>query len=205
MNIKEIVRKLEGVQTIGSVMSILNIDKKKAIYIVYKLRKEGYLKTRRMPSKKRVYYISFENKQGGTSYYEIINNYSRIKVSTPETYKIYGREVTLEETLIFAIKSKKLRIILASLSLFRIICNWSLLYKLAKINKVERKVGALHDLSKKAMRVRRIDGRFKRLMIPKSEDNYQYIIEGLRSKDFKEIENYWKVYIPFNKKDLEGI
>ena len=69
---------------------------------------------------------------------------------------------------------------------------------------MERKIGALYDLSRKIMRTRKIDSRFKRFMLPRPQDKYQYIIKGLKTKDFKEIENTWKVYIPFNKADLEA-
>lgn len=204
MDKKKIVKKIEGIQTIDSIMSILNINRQRAIYVIFKLRRGGYVRTQRMPDKKRVYHISFENVTSGKSYTEIINKYSPIKIATSETYKIYGRDITLEETLIFAVKSKKFRSILAALSLFRKICDWSLLYALAKDNKMQRQIGALYDLSKKIMRTRRMDGRFRRHMLPSKEDEYQYIIPGLRSKHFQGIERRWKVYLPFNEDDLSG-
>lgn len=206
-NVKNIVKKLEGIQTVETIMSLLDVNRQGAIHIVYMLRKEGYVKTQRSLSKKRVYNISFENKQGGISYYDIINEHSPkgLKVNAPRVYKIYGRDVTLEETLIFAVKSKKIRLILASLSLFRTISDWSELYRLAKLNKLIREVGALYDLSKKKMRVRRMDGRFRRLMLPSEKDSYRYIIDGYKTNndEIKEIEKKWKVFIPFNKDDLE--
>jgi hypothetical protein len=205
MLIRELLKRLEGIQTIDTVMSILNVNRQKAVYYIHRLRKEGYVRTQYSPLKKRVYHISFEIKQGGTSYYEIINKHSPIKLSITQTYKIYGREVTLEETLIFAIKSKKIRVVLASLSLFRKISDWKLLYKLAKTNGVERKVGVLYDLSRQLkIRTRRMDGRFRRLMLPKPYDRFQFILEGNRTREekYKKIENLWRVYIPFNKSDL---
>jgi hypothetical protein len=203
MKTKEILKRLDGVQTIESVMSILGSNKTRAVYAIHRLRKEGYVKTLMAPDRRRVYYISFENKLGGTSYYQIINSHSPVKLSEPETYKIYGREVSLEETLIFAVKSRKLRLVLASLALFRDINNWSLLYKLAKANRVERKVGALYDLSKKIMRVRRMNRRIRGLMLPKDNDMWVDVIEGFGSSDFMDVENLWKVRIPFNRSDLE--
>lgn len=205
MLIKELLKKLEGIQTIETIMSILNVDRNKAIYCVFRLNKEGYVKKQRDPKKRRVYFISFENKLGGTSYYEIINKFSPIKLSISETYKIYGREIPLEEALIFSIKTKKIRVLLASLSLFKKINNWKLLYKLAKENNAKRKVGALHQLSRKLIRTKKIDGRFLRLMLPKKYDKFEFIIDNLRTREdeYKRIENRWKVYIPFNKADLD--
>ena len=204
MKTREMFRKLDGVQTIESIMSILGANKTRAIYVVHKLRKNGYVKTLLAPDRRRVYYISYENKMGGTSYYEIINKHSPIKLSETETYKIYGRDVSMEETFIFAIKSRKIRLILASLALFKSIRDWSLLYKLARVNRVERKVGALYDLSRKIMRVRRMDRRIRGLMLPKGNDPWVDVIEGFGSTDFTGVENIWKVHLPFNKSDMEG-
>lgn len=202
METEILLKKLEGVQTIDSASNILKTGKDKAIYYLFRLRKEGYVKTKRLSNNKRVYNISFENKLKGTSYFEIINKYSPVKIATPVTYKIYGKNPSLEETLIYAIKTGSLRTILASLALFKKITNWSELYQLAKKNRIERQVGALYDLAKKIMKVRRMPDRFRNNALPKEEYNFEYTIPGLKSKDFKDIEETWKIYLPFNKNDL---
>ncbi len=74
MKNKITLKKIQGVQTIPSIMDILNVSRKKAIYYVYRLRKKGYVKTKRLSNNKRVYNISFENRLKGSSYYEIINH-----------------------------------------------------------------------------------------------------------------------------------
>jgi len=199
----ELLKKLEGIQTIESVKDILKVNKKKAIYYIYKLRKEGYVKTKKQSNNNRIYNISLENKLGGKSYYEIINEYSPIKISTPVFYKIYGKEPSLEETLIYAIKIKSLRTILASLALFKKINNWTKLYRLAKENHIERQAGALYDLARKIMKVRKMTIRFRNNSLPKKESKFEYIIPKLKSKDFTKIEKLWKIYLPFNKEDLE--
>ena len=200
---KEVLQKLSGIQTIESVMDILNVNKKMAIYYLHRLRKEGYVKTRRQSNNRRVYTISIENKLGGKSYYDLINQYSPVKISTPVTHRIYGKEPSREETLVYAIKTKSLRTILASLALFKKINNWAELYRLAKENHLERQVGALYDLARKIIKVRRMSKRFKRSAQPKGEDTFAEIIPGLKSKDFRKIENHWRVYLPFNQGDLE--
>src|SRR3989344_3582566 len=125
MEKNELLHKLAGIQTLESVMDILEVDKKMATYYIHRLRKEGYVKTRRLSNNRRVYRISIDNKLGGKSYYDIINQYSPLKISTPIIHKIYGKEPTLEETLIYAIKTKSLRTILASLALFKKISSWA--------------------------------------------------------------------------------
>ena len=202
METELLLKKLEGIQTVDSASSLLSTNKEKVIYYLYRLRKEGYVKTKRLSNNKRVYNISFENKLKGTSYFEIINKYSPVKIATPITYKIYGKNPSMEETLVYAIKTGSLRTILASLALFKRIVNWSELYQLAKKNRIERQVGALYDLAKKIMRVRRMPDRFRNNALPKEEFNFEYTISGLMSKDFKDIEETWKIYLPFNINDL---
>lgn len=204
MNIQNLLKKLEGMQTVETVMTALNVDRKKAIYYLHRLRKAGYVKAKRLSNNKRVYSISFENKLSGKSYYEIINDNSPIKISTPDVYKIYGKEVSLEETLVFAVKTQSLRTILASLSLFKKINDWSRLYQLAKQNNIERQIGALYDLARKVMLTRRMAKTFRNSALPKENCQWSYVISGLKSSDFEEIEKMWKIYLPFNKNDLEA-
>ena len=202
MNIKNLLRQLEGIQTINTVQTILKVNRKKAIYHIHRLRKQGYIKTKRLSNNTRVYNISFENKLGGKSYYEIINENSPIKIVTSRTYKIYGKEPCLEETLVYAIKTKSLRMILASLGLFKKIKDWNKLYSLSKKNHIEREVGALFDLIRKVIRTRKMTKNFRRRALPKKNYKFEYVISGLKSNDFKDIEKTWKIYLPFNRIDL---
>jgi|GEM_PF-848356 len=202
VTIKTLLKKLEGIQSIESVAAIMNCSKEKAVYYIYRLRRKGYVKTRKDSKNKRIYHISFENKLGGKSYIDIINESSPIKVTSSQDYKIYGK-ISLEETLIFAVKSKNLRIILASLALFKKISNWTELYRLSKLNHAKRKVGALYDLSKRIMKTRRMTKRFRKNSLPKSSEKYEFIIPNLKTKDFQKIEKEWRVYLPFNQGDLE--
>ena len=65
---KELLEKLKGIHNIDSIASIMHTGKKKAIYYVYRLRKQGYIKTRKNQENKSIYNISFENKLKGESY-----------------------------------------------------------------------------------------------------------------------------------------
>src|SRR3989338_1299564 len=124
MKIEELLKKLRGIHTIESIMSTLKINKSKAVYCVYQLRKGGYVKTKQLSDKKRFYNISFENKLKGISYEEVINQHSPVKIASTQIYKFYGKTLTLEETLVYAIKTKNLRTILAALALFKKISAW---------------------------------------------------------------------------------
>jgi hypothetical protein len=205
MKTEALLHKLEGVQTIDSIMKLLKADRQKATYYVYRLRKAEYVKTLRSSAGKRLYRISFQNKLKGISYYDIINKHSPVQIVAPMVHKIHGRTPSNEETLIFAIKTQSVRTILAAMALFRKIENWTELYHLAKENHLERQVGALYDVARiNITKVRRMPKRFSRIAMPKENHSFKYTIPGLRSREYGKIENKWKIYIPFNKTDLEA-
>ena len=203
MNILKLLKKLEGIHTIESIKDEMGVNRAMAVYYVHRLKKEGYVKTKRLSNNRRVYSISMQNKLGGTDYYEIINQNSPIKLSAAETNRIYGRNVTSEETLVYALKTKDFRTILASLALFRKIADWTELYRIAKLNQAERKIGALYDMAKQIMKVRKMPKRFRRNALHWKNNKYEFIIPGLKSKDFEKIQKEWGIYLPFNEKDLE--
>src|SRR3989344_1513694 len=202
-NTWEIVQKLKGLNTLKMIESALNIDRSTAIYIVHKLRKKGFVKTKYTSDKKRVYYISPRNVLGGTSYTDTINEYSPLKIMETDQYYVYGKEITAEEALIYAITKKSVRYIIASLSLFRKIDNWSELYKKAKEKNLLREIAALYDVARRVIpKIRKMPKRFKNLAMPKKTDRFKYILDGFRSVNFKDIEKKWKVYVPLNFDDL---
>lgn len=204
MKIEELIDKIRGIQTIKSIQNTLNVSKEKAIYLVYRLRKRGFVQTKQDSDKMRIYHIAKQNALGGTSYIDVLNEYSPLKLASGEVYKIYGREPSIEETLVYAIKKREIRYIVACLALFRKIRNWSELYSLAKRNNLIREVGALYDVARLSIsKVRRMDRRFEIHALPKKEDKYKYLIDNSQSKDFKNIQTKWKIHIPLRVADLE--
>lgn len=203
MDTLQLARNLIGIKTLIMVQNRLGVDRSRAIYLLYKLRKEGYVKTYYQSAKTRVYYISPENALGGVNYVEIINKYSPIKLLRTDIYKIHGEEPSIEETLVYAIKNESIRFVIASISLFREIRNWSRLYNLAKKEGIVREVAALYDVARLYIpKLRKMPKRFKTLATPKKTDKFKYIVDKFSSMHFKEIENKWKVYIPLNEADL---
>ncbi len=203
MKTSDLVQKLEGIYTLESIMAALKVDRSTAMNYISKLRKQGYVKTKRTSSGKRIYNISRLNKIGGKSYYEVLNQVSPIRLSEAETYKVYGRDISYEETLVYALKTGKLRVVLSSLALFKHINNWTQLSELARKNSVQRQVCALYELARSIIKVRKVRKQFLKTCLPKTDDTYLYIIPNLKSKDFIEIQQKWKVYLPFNKGDLQ--
>lgn len=200
----ELARKLGGIVTIEMIQERLGIDRARAIYLIYKLRKEGFVKTSYGGEKRRVYHISPLYAWKGTSYIDIINKYSPVGLATFEIHEIYGRIPSIEETLIYAITKKSIRYYIACLALFRQVRDWSELYRLAKEKGIVREVAALYDVSRFVVpKVRKMPMRFKNLATPKKTDKYKYLVNGFSSDSFQEIEKKWKVYISLNSSDLD--
>jgi len=203
IEIWDLSERLEGIQTIKSIKKILGVSEKRAIYLVSRLRKKGYVKTTQDKDNVRVYKISKKNVIPGKSYTEVINESAPLGIFVSKDYRIHGKKPSLEETLIYAIKTKDIRTIIASLSLFKKINNWPFLYKLAKKENLIRQVGALYDVSRTIIKIRKMTKRFRNLSLPKKTDKFQYIIDKFKSNNFQDIEKKWKVFIPLNKMDLE--
>ena len=66
---------------------------------------------------------------------------------------------------------------------------------------MRRKLGALYEVARKIRKIRKIDDKHLKLMLNAKNKN-KFIVPYAKSKDFKDIEDKWKVYIPFNKQDL---
>ena len=204
---EKLAESLQGIYTLETLADRLKIDRSKAIYVIHRLRKLGFVKTNYVAGKKRLYNISLRNKQKGISYTAKINeassNYA-IQVVPSYPYYVHDRAPSFEEVLIYAIKQKDVRYIIASLALFRKISDWSLLYKLAKKEDLIREVAALYEIARRTVRkVRRMPKRFSHLAQKKKTNKFRYIINHLSSDDFEDIEKKWKVYIPLNRADLE--
>lgn len=201
MDIETLAKQLQGLQTVSSIAKSLNISKRTAINYAWLLRKKGLLKTAYGGKKIRIYRVTPEIRKGrGQSIFELINKNSKIKIAVKEDYIVH-KKLSIEETLVRAIATKRFRIILASLGLFNKINNWSRLYKYAVKFNVTNKVGALYDIARQTIKVKKMDKRTRKALLNKKSKD-KYIIDNIKSKDFKDIEKIWKVYIPFNKADL---
>jgi len=198
----KLVKRLEGLQTVESIQKKLNIARSTAIKYVHLLRKAGFVETTGGRQQPRFYRISasLSKEIGNPGMYDIINKYSPVKLRAIPT-RIIGRRLTVEETLIRAIDSGEFRTILASLALFNHIKDWGLLYKFAKEKMVRRRTGALYDVTRKIIKTKKMDRRIYNKLL-QAREKEKYIVKGLKSRDYKDIENRWGLYIPFNKADL---
>jgi DNA-binding Lrp family transcriptional regulator len=200
-------RQLAAEGSLLDIMAIqkrLGVSRRTAINYVHELRKEGLVETTRGRNGIRLYRIRFlgTRERGHPGLYETINRYSPVKLAEPFAHRVYDHELTPEEAIARAVSTGEFRVILASLALFRKVSDWSLLYAFAKKNGIQRFVGALYDVSRVCMRVRRMDKRIRNMM-KSSAVKTKYMVSGARSKDFLGIEREWGVFVPFNKSDVE--
>lgn len=205
MDLIQLAKRLEGLQTADSVAKNLDIGRRTAINYIWALRKEGYVETIYGKRKIRMYKISPIRpiKSGYPGLYEFLNQNSKIKIYPPYINRIYDHKPTAEEMIVKAVKTGDFRTVLAALNLFNKIKDWHLLSEIAKKENVGRKIGALYDAAKTIIRVRKMDERTRKSLL-KSRIDSKFIVESARTRDLQDVEKTWKVHLPFNKADLEA-
>lgn len=201
----EIAKRLEGINTLEMVSKKLNVRGSTAVKIISILRKEGFVETSGGGKQPRWYTISPIRVAGKEhlGLYDIINKYSKVKLWEPYKHKIIDRNLSIEEVIPMAVKEggNNFRLVLAALGLFNHVKSWPRLCYYSKKYNVARKVGALYDVARTIIKTRKMDNRTRKALL-KGNDKGRFIIKPHKSKDFKDIEKVWKVYIPFNKADL---
>ena len=205
MELTQLAKRLQGLQTQDSIAVNLNIGRRTAINYVWKLKKNGFVETVYGKRKIRMYKISpiKQIKTGYPGLYEFLNQNSKIRIYPPYTNRIYDHKPTAEEMIVKAVQTGDFRTVLSALNLFNKIKDWALLSELAKKKNVGRKIGALYDAARTIIRARRMDERTRKSLL-KSEVDSKFIIKNARTKDLNHIEKMWNVYLPFNKADLEA-
>src|SRR3989338_2869467 len=105
-----LVKRLEGKQTIETIASALKVKQGTAANIISKLRGEGYLKTQGGGKQKRIYTISQKKfVKGEKNLFDIINKYSKFKLAPTFKHEIFGK-YSVENALVDAILTRNFRI-----------------------------------------------------------------------------------------------
>ncbi|MBI2657202.1 hypothetical protein HYX08_00740 [Candidatus Woesearchaeota archaeon] len=205
MDLINLAKRLEGLQTVDSIAKNLDVNRRTAINYIWLLRKRGFVETIYGKRKIRMYRISplKKNKFGYPGLYDFLNQHSKIKIYPPYEERIYDHKPSAEEMIVKAVKTGDLRTILSSLALFNKIKNWRILSEIARKELVGRKIGALYDAARTIIRVKRMDKKTRKALL-NSKIEGKFIVKYARTRDLKEIEKKWKVYLPFNKADLEA-
>lgn len=195
----ELLRRIEGLHTIKTLAKELGIAEQSALNLVTKLRKEHYVTVRGGGKKVRLYNISMRKQLPRVpGMYDIINKYSPMKIASSYDHQVHGK-YGVEDALIDAIETKNFRIILASLRLFSHVKDWRKLNALAKKRDCVQQVGALYDVARTRLRIGRS------MIKPVQKKIFWKRLSRLQKNNFPTIATKWRVYIPFNEKDLEEI
>jgi DNA-binding transcriptional ArsR family regulator len=207
MDANQLAKRAEGIYSIELLQELLDVSKRTAVNYISKLRKKGFVKTTRGRGKKRLYTISpIKLREGGNpGFYETLNNYSKIKIVAPCETRIHGKKISVEETIIWALQQKSYRLIIAAMSLFNHVKNWPALLMFARKENAEARVGALYDLTKTVMKVKRIDKRTESALqksICRTREKELLINDLKQEKEFAEIGKKWNVIIGLTKQDL---
>ncbi|HLC74290.1 MAG TPA: hypothetical protein VJH88_00360 [Candidatus Nanoarchaeia archaeon] len=197
-NQDDILRKLEGLQTIESASHVLGMARQSTLNLLSKLKKQQYLTTSGGGKRKRLYKITLRKQRPrDPGMFDIINKYSpHMKIAEWYDHQVHG-VYGPEEALIDAIETQSFRVILASLHLFKHITDWKKLYKLANERDCWNKVGALYDVARLFFKAVRIPSRYYHVLSQKWVQ-----LSQLRKKNFPDIAEKWRVFIPFNINDL---
>ncbi len=200
MNI-DTLRKIEGLQTLETVAKALNIKTQSALNLISKLKKQQYATVKGGGRKIRLYKITLiKQLPREEGMFDILNKYNpKFKLNPWYDHQVHGK-YTVEDVIVDAIKTESFRAILATLRLFNHVTDWKRLYQLAKENDCWQKVGALYDVARMFIKVRKMPEKYKHNKFKK----WQFFTI-LRKKNFTEISNKWRVFIPFNKNDLDKI
>ncbi len=200
---QSIINKIGKIGSLEDIQKKLNVKRATAINYIHLLRKDGFVKTIYKKNRTRLYILKRVTKPiiGNDSFYDIINRYSPMKIGTRHNYRIIGRKINVEEAIVRAIETKHPKVILASLALFNHVKNWPLLLKFAKQYDVRRKVGILYELTRRYMRIKKIPKKTLKALL-KAKNEPKFIADNFKSRDFKDLEKKWKIFLPFNKIDI---
>src|SRR3989338_2845337 len=194
----EQLRLLEGLHTVETVAETLRITPQAALNLLGKLKKEQQVTVSGGGRRKRLYKITLRKQLPRLpGMFVIINKYSpNFQVNPWYDHQVHGKYGP-EEALIDVLQTESFRLILASMHLFNHITDWPKLYQLAQKKDCWQKVGALYDVARMFMKVRKMPEKYRECVKMR-----WLTLTQLTKKNFPEISKIWKVYIPFNPNDV---
>src|SRR3989338_5712428 len=200
MNQADLLQLLEGLHTVETVADALKIKKQSALNLLVKLKKQQYLTVSGGGRQKRLYKITQTKQRPRVpGMFDIINKCSPMKLNPWYDHQVHGNYGP-EEALVDAIQTKSFRVILTSMHLFRHIKDWKKVYNLSRKYNSWQKICAVYDVSMLFIKV----GRMPEKYIHFKPQKWQQLTQ-LKKKNFPEIANKWKIYIPFNQNDMREI
>lgn len=190
---------LEGLHTVETAMKELHIQRQSAINLLSKLKKMQHATVWSGGGKKiRIYKITLRKQlPRHPGMWDILNKYNpNFQLNPWYDHQVHGK-YTVEDVIVDAIQKKSFRIALASLRLFSYVKDWPRLYQNAKKHDCWQQVGALYDVSRMFFKGKKMPEKYRKEMY-----SFWKFIDQLHKKNFPDIADRWKVYIPFNRRDI---
>ena len=158
----EILRKLEGLQTLETVQEALKIKKQSARNLLTKMKKEGHM-TLWAKGRKPMYKITMrKQRKRDPGMFDLLNACNpSFKLNEWYDHQVHGR-YTVEDAIVDAVKTKSFRTCLATLHCFNHITDWKQLYHSAKEKDCWREVGALYDVARIYLKVKKMPERYRK-------------------------------------------
>ncbi len=197
----DLLWRLEGLQTVETVAEELGISRQSTLNLLGRLKRAGYVTVSGGGRRKRLYKITLTKQRLRVpGMWDILNRYNPNFQLNPwydhQVHGVYG----VEEVIVDAVQTKSFRIVLATLRLFQHVKDWKKLHRLAKEKGCWQQTGALYDVARLFLKVRKMPERYRR------EKFFLWkMLSQLKKKNFPSIAEYWRVYIPFNKNDIRGV
>lgn len=196
---EEMLRKIEGLQTLETAREKLGYTRQSTINLLSRLRKEGHVTAMGGGKKIRLYRITqAKQRKRDKGMFDMLNRYNpNFQLREWYDHQVHGK-YTVEDAIVDAIETGSFRAILATLRLFNHVTDWPRLYRLAKEKNCWQKIGALHEVAKLSFKARKMPKQY-----PASYAGAWKQLSQLKDRNnFPEIQEKWHVYIPFNQKDV---
>ena len=201
INQHDLLWKLEGLQTVETVMQELHIKKQSALNLLSRLKKAGHITISGGGRRKRLYKITLTKQRSRVpGMWDVLNKYNpHFQLNPWYDHQVHGT-YGVEEVLVDAVQKKSFRIALASLRLFQHVKDWKKLRHLAKEKDCWQQIGALYDVARMFFKVRKMPERYR-----KEKFLVWRFLSQLKKKNFPSVSEYWRVYIPFNQNDIREV
>ena len=137
------------------------LTKQSAINKLSKLRRQGKLLTTKGSNQKRIYTITRLPQRQTNGFYDIVNKYSKEKLSPKFKHYTIGNYTT-EKAIIDGIKIGDVRTLEATKHLFRHVKNWKELFQRAKKENLTEKVLELYRKARKTTKTKKMPERYEK-------------------------------------------
>ena len=205
MNNESLLRALEGLHTVETVMEELQMSRQSALNFLGRLKKAGYVTVSGSGRRKRLYKITMRRQRPRVpGMWDILNKYNpHFQLNPWYDHQVHGK-YTVEDVIVDAIETRSFRIILATLRLFAHVTDWPRLYQKAREKGSWQKVGALYDVARMFLKVRRMPGKYRKGNYRK----WDFLFDRKDSTPetrFAAIRAWWKIPIPFRIGDIRKV